>query len=824
MHTVHLVSNAHIDPVWQWEWEEGVAVAISTFRVAADLCEQFDGFIFNHNESLLYRWVEEYEPALFQRIQALVAAGRWHIMGGWYVQPDCNMPSGESFIRQIRNGLRYFQDRFGVRPTTAINFDPFGHSRGLVQILARCGYDSYLFCRPSRHDITLPAEDFLWVGFDGSVVKAHRAQEGYNSALGKVNDKIDAWLQLYAENDRGICLWGVGDHGGGPSRADLEALTRRIAESKNISFEHSTPERYFAQIDAAALPRHADQINPWAVGCYTSQVRVKQMHRRLENWLYSTEKALSAAVMNGLMAWPAGELDEAERDLLMAEFHDILPGSSIQPAEDMALRLMDHGLELLSRLRARAFYALCAGQPVASEGVIPIVVLNPHPWPVDTIVECEMQMADQNWADTWHVPSVWQNGVPVPAQLEKELGNLPLDWRKRVAFHAHLEPMQVTRFDCRLTELPARPDTVRGLTEPLRLNAGSTQVVIGHDTGLIDEISVDGVRCVTAGAFKALVIADNEDPWGMTVRRFGDVEGAFRLMTPEESARMAGVRGDTLPPVRIVEEGDLRTVVEASFAWEDSSLLMTYRIPRHSPEIEVEARVFWNEKNRMLKLDVPIALPDTRYLGQTAFGVQSLATNGDEVVAQRWTAVCNDAYAVTCVNDGIYGSDLTDNHLRLSLLRSAAYTGHPIGDRPIVPQNRFTPRIDQGERLFRFWITAGDTASRLEQVDREAAVHNEAPFAVSFFPSGEGERPLPAVVFGDQVVQAPAIYMDGDDLIVRLFEPTGTPRSTLLDIPILDIQTEVALGAFEVRTLRVSRHERTVTAVDPLGDPLQTDG
>jgi alpha-mannosidase len=132
----HLVCNAHLDPVWLWEWEEGAAAAISTFRTAADLCEEFEGFIFNHNEALLYRWVEEYEPALFKRIQGLVKAGKWHIMGGWYLQPDCNMPSGEAFVRQALLGPCYFQEKFGARPTTAINFDPFGHSRGLVQILA----------------------------------------------------------------------------------------------------------------------------------------------------------------------------------------------------------------------------------------------------------------------------------------------------------------------------------------------------------------------------------------------------------------------------------------------------------------------------------------------------------------------------------------------------------------------------------------------------------------------------------------------------------------------------------------------------------------
>ncbi|MCX5759100.1 MAG: hypothetical protein NTU83_11445 [Candidatus Hydrogenedentes bacterium] len=123
MNRLHLICNAHLDPVWLWEWEEGAAEALSTFRTAADLCEEFEEFVFNHNEVTLYKYVEEYEPALFARIQKLVAAGRWHVMGGWYLQPDCNMPCGESFVRQILIGKAYFKEKFGVEPTTAINFD-----------------------------------------------------------------------------------------------------------------------------------------------------------------------------------------------------------------------------------------------------------------------------------------------------------------------------------------------------------------------------------------------------------------------------------------------------------------------------------------------------------------------------------------------------------------------------------------------------------------------------------------------------------------------------------------------------------------------------
>jgi alpha-mannosidase len=173
---VHLVCNAHIDPVWLWEWPEGAGEALSTFRTAAGFCEDRPGFIFSHNEALLYEWIEEYEPALFRRIRTLVRRGRWAVLGGWFVQPDCNMPSGESFVRQILAGKLYFKKTFGEDVRTAANLDPFGHTRGLVQILAKSGFHSYLFCRPDRGFAALPADGFRWIGYDGSEILAARAE------------------------------------------------------------------------------------------------------------------------------------------------------------------------------------------------------------------------------------------------------------------------------------------------------------------------------------------------------------------------------------------------------------------------------------------------------------------------------------------------------------------------------------------------------------------------------------------------------------------------------------------------------------------------
>jgi alpha-mannosidase len=830
---IYLLCNAHLDPVWLWEWEEGAAEALSTFRTAADLCEAFDGFVFNHNEAVLYQWVEAYEPALFARIQRLVREGRWHIMGGWYLQPDCNMPSGESFVRQILVGRRYFMEKFGARPTTAINFDPFGHTRGLVQILAKSGYDSYLFCRPSEDWCHLPDSDFVWVGYDGSEVVGHRTMTWYNSRLGGARQKIEAWTSEHPERPLSLVLWGVGNHGGGPSHKDVRDLSELIAETTDAVIAQATPEDYFAALRARHtdgegrldLPRHADDINPWAVGCYTSQIQIKQHHRALENALYATEKMASVAAQQGLLAYPEATLAEAQRDLLFAEFHDILPGSSIQPVEQMSLRVLDHGLEILSRLRARTFFALAQGQPRAAEGEIPILVYNPHPFPVQTTVECEFQLADQNWEESFTQVQVTRDGEALPTQVEKEHSNLNMDWRKRAVFDAVLEPSQMNRFDCRLELLSQKPPVSLAPHQgQITFETNDLEVVINTQTGLLDRYSVHGTDILAPDACAALVLRDDEDPWGMRGRGYRDVIAQFKLMTPVESAVFSGVEANALPAVRVIEDGAVRTVVEAVFTYGRSALCLRYLLPKRGTEVGLQVRVLWNEKSRLLKLALPTLLRGAEYLGQAAYGLEALPTNGDEAVAQKWVAAVDRAgdRALTCINDGIYGSDFCDGELRLSLLRSPAYSGHPIYDRPVVPQDRFMPRIDQGERLYQFWLNAGPVTARLEAVDREALARNERPFALSFFPHGAGELPEPGPVLADDVVQmtaykqASASGADTHDAayIIRLFEPTGRRRETVLALPSLGLSVPVALDGFEIKTLRIDPHARTVVEVD----------
>jgi alpha-mannosidase len=821
--TLHLICNAHLDPVWLWEWEEGAGEALSTFRTAARFCEEYEEFVFNHNEAVLYKWVEMYEPELFVRIQKLVKERKWHILGGWYLQPDCNMPSGESLVRQILYGKLYFQEKFGVEPKTAMNFDPFGHTRGLVQILKKAGYTSYLFCRPDKKHLTLPSDDFIWVGYDGSEVFTHRARHHYNSERGKARQRIVKWLDENPEQSTGMLLWGIGNHGGGPSRIDLDQLRSLISEDTDWDIRHSRPEDYFEVIGQSAdeLPRHAHDLNPWAVGCYTTMALVKQKHRQLENAYLFTEKMVSHTSLLGVMDYPREELREALEDLLFCEFHDILPGSSIPQVEAYALQRMDHSLEILSRLRARAFFTLAKGEKKADEGEFPILVYNPHPYPVREIVCCELQPQEPNFnPEVFWLPEVKDSrGKIVPHQLEKENSNISVDQRKRVVFQAELRPAQMNRFSCCLKDVKPEIDTKKHHKASLDFSSDKAELSISEKTGLVEKYRIKGVDFLLPGAFQALVIEDYPDPWGMKVRAFRNVLGNFSLMSEKEAALFAGVSVPELKPIRIIEDGAVRTVVEALFKYGHSAICQRYKIPKQGHEFEVEVRVLWQEKDRMLKLSVPTAFEDGKCRGQVAYGVEEFSRYEEELVAQKWVGVVSSdqKYALTVINSGTYGFDYAAGELRHSLLRSSAYSAHPVEEgRPLVPQDRFEIRIDQGERSFRFWINGGEASERFSRIDREALVKNESPMVLFYFPPGTGEQALPSVLVSDGIVQVSAVKMaeQNDWFLIRLFEPTGKERETNLALPFLDLKLDVSLRGFEIKTMAVDMVSREIFEVD----------
>lgn len=806
----HMFCNAHLDPVWLWQWESGMSEAISTFRTAADLIDEYPDFIFNHNEALLYEWIEEHEPKLFERIQKQVKEGRWQIVGGWFLQPDCNIPSGESIFRQVLRGRLYFYDKFGKVPVTAVNFDSFGHAQGLVQMLKKCGYEYYVNIRPGKDNYDFESEDFLWRGYEGSEIMVHRSDKGYNSVLGKAGEELQSWTKQHENEKTALYLWGVGNHGGGPSRKDLNDIAQM--QSEGVDLVHSTPDQYFATVDRDSLPVVERGLNPLMEGCYTSIIRIKQMHRRLENDLVMVEKMGAHAELAGLSTYEKKQIDDAWRDLLFSEFHDALPGSCIQPVEEDTLRILSHGLEITSRLKAKYCIALSAGQEKVSDGdTVPLMVYNPHPYPYKGKIDAEYLLPRQIWHEEFSNPVVYLNGKKVPAQSAKESGNFNMDWCKRVVFEAELPPSSLTRFDIRFETLPRRPEptTVAGKDWQIVVPTSRGKVAVDVRSGLVNSYEVDGVEYFKQGALSVDVFPDSYNCWGGQ-RGYDFIVpiGRFTPMTPGQATDFSGVKGKVVAPVRVTDEGEVCTVIEADMQYHDSKLLMRYIVNKNTGSLEIETRLFNMEKEKRMKLMLPTTMENAVRCGQTIFGREALDANGGERVSQYWQALSDGTNALTVINDGVYGSNCIDGRLGISLLRSAGYGagsstwGEPFHD-PM-----YQSRMDQGERRYRFMLMGGCEKERLQAIDREAAAFNQLPYTMAFCPSGEGEKPG-ALVEIDKANVALSCFKqserDRNVYILRVFECQGEDTAAHIALPLLGHVIDMQLKAFEIKTFRVTK-------------------
>lgn len=813
MKKLFLVCNAHLDPVWLWPWQEGATAAIATFRSAANFCEEYDGFVFCHNESCLYEWTQEYDPALFERIKKLVKAGKWHIIGGWFIQPDCNIPAGETIIRQILEGQRYFKKQFGVSPKVAINFDTFGHSRGLVQILKQCGYMGYLYMRPEEIRQSLPGSNFYWEGFDGSKILAHRLNGVYSANMGKAVERINELVNEQSKDDIDVFCWGVGNHGGGPSHIDLQGLNQWMEKHPELKPEHSTPEAFFEALDADRkdYPVVDYDLRPVFVGCYTSQAKVKRLHRNLENRLYATEKILSAAAAQGLMEYPAEKVQEAQRELLFSEFHDILPGTTIEEGEAGAVMNLQHGLNILSKLEMRAAMALLAGQPKAEPEQTPVFIFNPHPYPVTGDFTFEIMPSDQNWLDDKrNTVTVRYQGKVIPSQEEKPSLNMNLDWRKRITVHATLEPSSMNRFDCAfsLEPITSLPE-VQFPEGNFVFDNGKMQVVINTQTGLVDSYKVGGKEYLKPGAFLPTVCQDDSDPWHMLAMTYGEKVGAFAPVSSKTVRRYSDSKEIVASAVRVVEDGPIRTIVEAELEWNHSKVVQSYILPKDGTSFEISQYIIWNEADKILKWEIPTTV-DGKYIGQGMFGSGELTKDGIECVSQKWCGLFDEEKALTIANDGIYGSHCLKDTIYLSLLRAPAYANHPIIGfdeklRKLVHEERFIPRVDQGVHRLSFVVCGEDAKARRRKVDFEAQVLNEKPFTFEAFPGGEGSLPKKAVVLSDPNVELVAMYFDEEKggYVLRLWNATQDAVEVDVDLPVWDLQTQVTLKPYRFVSLLV---------------------
>lgn len=808
MKNVHLICNAHIDPMWLWRWDEGCASALSTFRTVVKLLDEYPEMVFNHNEALLYDWIRVYDQELFEKIQDYVDKGRWKIMGGWYLQPECNMVTGESTIRNILTGRKFFTEYFHQRPNIAVNFDSFGHSRGMVQILTKSGFQAYIVCRPDKTLYPFEEQDFIWKGIDGSQIMVHRSDENYNSVFGHAAEELEGFLKEKEAEPVTLFLWGVGDHGGGPSRKDLENL-RNYAEKVKETYHicHSDPESYYCELKEKqqVFPIVERGLNPVSEGCYTSQSRVKKKHRELENELYLTEKMLSQAEILYGLEYPKEKMEEAQKALLFSEFHDALPGSATQLVEEDTLRVIDHGLEIVAHEKLKAFFTLTSKEAPAKAGESTVLIYNPHPFDISGPIAVETELPYQNWDDTFMYPQVQIDGEDIPTQAEMEESNFRIDWRKKICVNTTLKASSVTRLDIRFQALPGpdRPPYPEITKLPYVFKNERMKIVINPETGLLDEYWVDGVQLLQKGSFSLAVRSDIYNSWGLkdNAHEPGKV---FTLMSEEGGSRFSGVYEAKIPSCRIIEDGPVRTVVEAVEAYGDSKAVIRYLLPKQGTQFEVEVSVWWLEKDSYLKME--LNLPDNvmeNYFGQIVFGREELVRN-HEAVSQKWLAVSGKEDMLAVLNGGSHGSSLNGNVLGLTLLRSAGYSCSDCNGKLAMREKRFINRMDQGERHFRFKFLGGKKDQLSCTVDQEALAFNEKPAALSYNPGGTGEKQKRVIRIdaANVILSCFKRAEDENGWILRVYEAEGKETSANLVLLEGKVEKKVLFKPFEVKTFR----------------------
>ncbi|HEY6054454.1 MAG TPA: hypothetical protein VIU86_11015, partial [Gaiellaceae bacterium] len=433
---LHMIGNAHIDPVWLWQWPEGYQEVRATFQSAVDRMDEYPDFVFTCDSSLFFEWVEESDPALFTRIRERVAEGRFQVVGGWWIEPDCNVPCGESFVRQALYGQRLLHEKLGITASVGANLDSFGHHAQIPQILARSGCDAYVFLRPQSHEKELPGPVFWWESPDGSRVLAYRIPHEYCAPKDDLGEHVEKAIASLPDGDEDYAVfYGVGNHGGGPTRSNLDQIARLNEEGAEPRLELSSLRRFFDGL-GDGFPTVRGELQHHAPGCYTTHSGIKRWNRRAENLLLRAEKWAAVADSLGLRPYPLAELSRGWKLLLFNQFHDTLAGTSIEPAYEDARDQLGHA----SSIAANAFNA--AVQSIArqirieqEEEMRPVVVFNPHPWPLRADVEVEYTWMRKEGA---HV--VDDEGEPVPLQTTRALTTMS-GLRGRLVFPVEVPPL-----------------------------------------------------------------------------------------------------------------------------------------------------------------------------------------------------------------------------------------------------------------------------------------------------------------------------------------------------------------------------------------------
>ena len=737
----------------------------------------------------MYEFIEKNDPTLFNKIKELVKMGKWHIMGGWYIQPDCNSLTGESYVRHIEIGRRYFKEKFNVTPTVAINFDSFGHSTGMPQILSKTGHTGYLFCRPMKHEQSFDMREFMWVSKDGSKIKCARAEDEtiYTSRFGKAYEDIKRKASNYLDLETGVALWGVGNHGGVNSKKDLEDVTKLIKETKDYEIVHSTPEAYFNDINPTI--EYSGPVQPRIIGSYTSMNSLKGLNAELERKLFNTEKLVSVSEITSGYKPDYKRLEYTTKAMLKLQFHDSLAGTVCPDAEKSTIELAKGALSTLDSIQTEAYLSIVNHEKQAKPIENPIFLFNYLPYKKRMICEAEVLLMDGLLSDTEELYfKAYQNGKEIKSQRIKELGNINFDRKIRTAFYVELEPLNTARVDLIAEKRPKTTKPV--ITGDYEFSNDYMKVRINSKTGLLDSYIVDGKELLSGGAFEPILSESTENPWGHDLDKTTSNKIPFKLSKCDH-----GPLRD-LSQMKVVEDGDLFTEIQSVFEADDSSVILTYRIYKEEKYVDVKATIFYNSKGKAIEFKVPVSF-NGKHFSQTAYSTEYFPKDNCDKPSQRFIGFEDDnKKALVVYNDSIYCSISNNNDLYLLALNGAAYCAHLVPNRPLIKEkDRYNPYIEEGKHEFKFRLSY-DPMNSLESFSDEFL---NTPYGFNYYPHGDGNLVENLIELSNSNIALKAFYKENNHYLLRLFNNSNESVTTKLRVK--NSSLDLSFSKYEVKTI-----------------------
>lgn len=795
---IHLIANAHIDPVWLWRWQEGFAEILATFRSQLDRMDEFPEYKFTSACAAYYQWVENVDPLMFEQIRNRVKEGRWCIAGGWFLQPDCNIPCGESFSRHGLISQRYFLEKFGIMAKTGYNVDSFGHNGMLPQILRKSGMDSYIFMRPEKHEKDMPANLFDWQSPDGSVVRTFRIPMSYGMACDPekyrlLNEKADAEGVPY------MGFYGVGNHGGGATIKLLNILTPLTKDHKNFVF--STPDEYFREVGDLNVPIVADDLQYHAKGCYSACTQIKQGNRSCENNVLTAEMISVMASKLFDVPYPKKRLAKAWKNILFNQFHDIMGGCSIKDAYTDAGYLHSESMSITEQVINYAMQKISWNIDTLMDSNVlgckdnwsrvwehdslgtPIIVFNPLSWSVKTSIqinECASLVTDS-----------LDNEIPIQKVRGPHTNGKD---KYNTIFNADI-PAYGYRMYRMFTHKEPAGDVINGMVcDSTSIENELIKLTFDRFTGaLISYYDKTKDQELLSKDTEAAVYDDSDyDTWAHGIKAFDRKIGQFKNVS-----------------VTNIENGPVRSIMRVVMNYGDSMLCQDYMILSNDKRVTVRARVDFREKHRIFKIIVPVNVTEPKAYCEMPYGYIERKTDGDEQSGQKWMAVIGKKGGLGFANTSKYSFSVSDNVFALTILRTAIYADH-FGDR-----DEFVDYMDLGVHDFIYTMFPYES---LEASAKNAYELNmPVRHIIETFHHGTLGGVLEGIYVssGNIIVTAIKDAEDEDGTILRAYESSGEDTDVVITSPLWNTKIDAHFGHNEFKTFKIAK-DGTVTEVDLL--------